>query len=451
MDIVITKSQFDKTFLGKRVMVYYNLHKHTFSVTFNGRVIVHADFVKLGDVEFRVRQGGKEKVRAEKSKNVHAFVIGNLLDYCVYPCEDIPSPPSDKVVTYNPYVNDSFVYKSSQEPVYRAKEVDMINDKNKLFIVSEGKKNIVEQFENKPNSFTYTTLGKYEKFGTKRYYFNDPRPVQNNNTPEGMVSIKGGNGDFLFNQDDVRYEPGKGKLSVDIPIFDKKYPESTKTTEPSKVGINSTNIKKALELAFPENWHKEDRIYTPGLRDVYTIGERLGNDESWSILNYFDTKDEIHSLIYLKYIEENTDKDIVEWMADLFKNDKEYTKLLVDRQWQSIANGRKLEMNATNNFLKNIDTADIIYYPHGSKMDRWGGVDVTIDGVNYQIKPLKSYSDKEGITIVNTYGMIDYKSKPRVDKIAFANPNQVIEFDNKDYNVISSSRVVFKQEPKISK
>ena len=60
----------------------------------------------------------------------------------------------------------------------------------------------------------------------------------------------------------------------------------------------STNIKKALELAFPENWHKEDRIYTPGLRDVYTIGEKLGDDESWSILNYFDTKDEIHSLIY---------------------------------------------------------------------------------------------------------------------------------------------------------
>ena len=137
MDIVITKSQFDKTFLGKRVMVYYNLHKHTFSVTYNGRVIVHADFVKLSDVEFRVRQGGKEKVRAEKSKNVHAFVIGNLLDYCVYPCEDIPSPPSDKIVTYNPYVNDSFVYKSNQEPVYRAKEVEMINDKSKLFVIEE--------------------------------------------------------------------------------------------------------------------------------------------------------------------------------------------------------------------------------------------------------------------------------------------------------------------------
>ena len=85
---------------------------------------MHADFVKLGDVEFRVRKGGKEKVRAEKSKNVHAFVIGNLLDYCQYPCENMPSEPTDRVVTYNPYKYDSFVYKADETPVYKAKEVD---------------------------------------------------------------------------------------------------------------------------------------------------------------------------------------------------------------------------------------------------------------------------------------------------------------------------------------
>jgi hypothetical protein len=137
MKIIITESQFDSVFLGNRVMVYYNLHKHTFSVTYQGRVILHADYVKLGDVEFRVRQGGKEKVRAEKSKNVHAFVIGDLLDYCQYPCEDIPNPSSDKVVTYNPYKHDSFVYKSTEEPVFRASEVDMINSKDKLFVIEE--------------------------------------------------------------------------------------------------------------------------------------------------------------------------------------------------------------------------------------------------------------------------------------------------------------------------
>jgi hypothetical protein len=137
MKVIITESQFDSIFIGKKVMVYYNLHKQTFSVTYDSKVILHADYVKLGNVEFRVRQGGKERVRQDKSKNVHAFVIGTLLDYCEYPCDDIPSSPSGKIVTYNPYKHNSFVYKGSEEPVYNAKKVDMINSQNKLFVVKE--------------------------------------------------------------------------------------------------------------------------------------------------------------------------------------------------------------------------------------------------------------------------------------------------------------------------
>lgn len=33
--------------MGYRVMVHYNLHKHTFSITHKGLVISHADYVKL--------------------------------------------------------------------------------------------------------------------------------------------------------------------------------------------------------------------------------------------------------------------------------------------------------------------------------------------------------------------------------------------------------------------
>jgi hypothetical protein len=138
MKILLTERQFknlfeqevNNEFIGSRVMVYYNLHKHTFSVKLNDRVILHVDYVKLGNVEFRVRQGGKEKVRSEKQK----------LDYCEFPCENIPNEPTDKVVTYNPYKYDSFVYKDSEEPIYNAKEVDMINLKNKLFVINEVKK-----------------------------------------------------------------------------------------------------------------------------------------------------------------------------------------------------------------------------------------------------------------------------------------------------------------------
>jgi hypothetical protein len=59
------------------------------------------------------------------------------MDYCEYPCDDIPTPTSDMVVTYNPYKYDSFVYKNTEEPVYNATEVDMINSQNKLFVVKK--------------------------------------------------------------------------------------------------------------------------------------------------------------------------------------------------------------------------------------------------------------------------------------------------------------------------
>jgi predicted secreted acid phosphatase len=125
----------EQSYVGKKVMVHYNLHKHTFSVTYKSKVIVHADYVKLVDVEFRVRKGGKEKVRLNKQKNVHAFVIGTLMEYYEYPSDNIPNILSNTIVTYNPYKYDSFVYKESEEPIYGATEVDMINSENKLFVV----------------------------------------------------------------------------------------------------------------------------------------------------------------------------------------------------------------------------------------------------------------------------------------------------------------------------
>ena len=116
MIILITEIQrksLANNLIGEKVMVYYNLHKHTFSIQKNGLVVLHVDYVKLKNVEFRVRVGGKEKVRKEKSKNVHAFVIGTLEDFCEYPCENIPQEPDGEVVTYNPYLFDSFVFSQS--------------------------------------------------------------------------------------------------------------------------------------------------------------------------------------------------------------------------------------------------------------------------------------------------------------------------------------------------
>jgi hypothetical protein len=104
----------------KRVEVYYNLHKHVFSIRSmsgddRGRVIAHAKEVHLSDVGFVVQPAGRKRVLNEKRKNVHAFVRGFLL-------EDGSDKQVDSMteVTYNPYLFDSFVAKKTGNPVKKA-------------------------------------------------------------------------------------------------------------------------------------------------------------------------------------------------------------------------------------------------------------------------------------------------------------------------------------------
>lgn len=128
----------EDSYIGKRVEVYYNLNKKTFSIKYKTLVIAHADYIKLENVEFRVRKGGNERVRSEMSKNVHAFVIGDLVDFKPYPSTDIPSPSSSKSITYDPYKYNTFVYRDSEEPVMNAREVEMINQPGgKIFQINE--------------------------------------------------------------------------------------------------------------------------------------------------------------------------------------------------------------------------------------------------------------------------------------------------------------------------
>ena len=127
----------ENNYINKKVMVHYNLNKHTFSITYKNKLITHADHIKLNDVEFRVRPGGRDKVLKDKRKNVHAFVIGTLLEYCKYPCESLPNETNNNIVTYDPYKYSSYVMKDTKEPIYNVGGVEMINSRNKIFITKQ--------------------------------------------------------------------------------------------------------------------------------------------------------------------------------------------------------------------------------------------------------------------------------------------------------------------------
>lgn len=92
-----------------RVEVYWNLHRHCWSVRAlegedKGRVIMHTDRVFLGPVQFVVQKAGQRKVRETGHKEIHAFVRGHILpDGWV-----IPLTGSFESFTYNPYRDDQF-------------------------------------------------------------------------------------------------------------------------------------------------------------------------------------------------------------------------------------------------------------------------------------------------------------------------------------------------------
>jgi hypothetical protein len=97
---------------GKRVGVYRNLHmgrklgRKVYSVVRSGKVVAHVEQILLTNVEFKVRANGRDKVRQTKRKNVHAFVVGDVVSSAM----GIGAGGKLAIpTTYNPYEDDHFV------------------------------------------------------------------------------------------------------------------------------------------------------------------------------------------------------------------------------------------------------------------------------------------------------------------------------------------------------
>jgi hypothetical protein len=111
-----------------RVFVYFNLHRKCLSVKAlegerKGRVIAHADSVLLANATFKVSEAGRQRVIREQRKNVHAGVVGemintNVSDSFINRIEALFTP-----IKYNPYKFDSFVTAVSELPVTTARHV----------------------------------------------------------------------------------------------------------------------------------------------------------------------------------------------------------------------------------------------------------------------------------------------------------------------------------------
>ena len=121
-----------------KAFVYRNLHKKCWSIRHEGKVIAHAPRVFLWDGEFQVSEFGNARVRKEKRKNVHAYVVADLEDVWVSNDTTLLNDntglfkfdllkklgeTNTKRVTYQPYKMKSFKEVESDKPVFAATTV----------------------------------------------------------------------------------------------------------------------------------------------------------------------------------------------------------------------------------------------------------------------------------------------------------------------------------------
>ena len=102
----------------KKVRVYWNLHKKTWSIQDckSGLVIDYMKYLTLLDAYFTVWISGQKRVREEGKKNVHAFAVGYQIDNCKLYNSNIID--WDRV-KYNPYTDDYFMHQGIDENQYR--------------------------------------------------------------------------------------------------------------------------------------------------------------------------------------------------------------------------------------------------------------------------------------------------------------------------------------------
>lgn len=223
-------------------------------------------------------------------------------------------------------------------------------------------------------------------------------------------------------------------------------------------GFSKPDIDAALKMAFPKNWVEENEDFTAGVRGIYTIGDKTGTPEDWSIMNFFSTKDTVKALINQKW-EEKGFGEKIQWLSNIFKNDNEFLKELLDLQWKSIESGFKTEGDVISdilNYFKNKETeVDVIYYPPGHKTDRYEKIDFTLtpkgkEMFTIQVKPLIKMKEIDGGKIeIQTRGMADsYKLKPKLDYIVYGKTPNFLVFKNSNYKVSNNgSTVIHKDNP----
>ena len=108
---------------NKPVRVFKNWKLGCYNIMQSGKLLASAKQVRLSGVEFLVRSTGRKRMLESGRRNVHAYAVGQLVDY-VHPKDP---RTLDKIegrgVSYHPYRYAWFVDNETQAPVTGAQVV----------------------------------------------------------------------------------------------------------------------------------------------------------------------------------------------------------------------------------------------------------------------------------------------------------------------------------------
>ena len=150
--------------MTERVRVYRNLHTQCYSVQTHipgvgWRVNRHVDDITLVNAEFKISEAGRQRVRREHRKNVHAYVYGTPTDEVF----DWDSHGSGWVrLSYNPYDDYGFqaVPRSFWSPWGITHASHLVLNEHGMFAYHfglVGMQNRVQEIFDKPDFEGYTT------------------------------------------------------------------------------------------------------------------------------------------------------------------------------------------------------------------------------------------------------------------------------------------------------
>lgn len=119
---------------NQKILIYRNLHKDCFSVadSQSKKVIAHGDGFLVKFLDVKVSEKGRERVREQKRKEVHAYIKGVFLKEETLKKETIQECNE---CYYNPYTTDTFINKKTKEVMTNKEDTFLYFFKNKVYIL----------------------------------------------------------------------------------------------------------------------------------------------------------------------------------------------------------------------------------------------------------------------------------------------------------------------------